>query len=416
MTRVSNSLLNNQLIHNLQRQMNAMKEVQQKLSTGKKVRLPEDDPIATTNQMMFQSRLSHLAKFRDNIAEGGERLKEVDTALQAVTRVFQRFRVLLVQASHGIYTGFERKEAAATEINQLLEELVSIANKRDATGRHLFSGHKTDTKPFESIYQTLTEGRQGDAMIGVEYRGDIGDLKTEVEVKEYIPTSIPGNKAFWGTNQIVQSNTNASEYSAGQNMQFKIDGMSINVSAGDNLDIIIEKINNSPVEVRASKGGLNNIILTSTNPHQIWLEDVGTGSILKTLGLINAEIPEPPNNYADTTIVSGYSIFELAIKLRNDLVRGDIIQTGGNDLQALDVSLDNVLKNLALVGARERRFEELSKRIEYDISYMKELTAKTEGIDLPETIMDLKWLETVRNYALNVGARTIRPTLIDFLR
>jgi flagellar hook-associated protein 3 FlgL len=156
--------------------------------------------------------------------------------------------------------------------------------------------------------------------------------------------------------------------------------------------------------------------LASTSPHQIWLEDVGTGNALKTLGMIDPELPHPPNNYADTTTVSGYSIFELAIKLRDDLVRGDTLQTGGNDLQALDVALDNVLKNLALVGAKQRRFDELSKRIEYDISYVKELSAKTEGIDLPEAIMDLKWLETVRNYALNVGARTIRPTLIDFLR
>ncbi len=416
MTRVTNLALTNNLVQTLQRQNRDMDQIQKKMSTGKRVQLPEDDPVATTTQMMLQSRLKHMVKFRDNINEGSERLKEIDSSLQSITRIFQRFRVLAVQGSNGIYTGFERKEAAATEINQLLGELVAIANKKDATGRFLFSGHRTDIKPFEPIYQTLTAGRQGDAMIGVEYRGNIGDLKIEVEIKEYIPTSIPGNRAFWATNQVIETNTNSGTYSAPQNMQFKIDGTEINISAGDNLDVIIEKINAAPVEVRASKGGLNNIVLTTTTPHQIWLEDVGTGDVLKNLGLINPELPEPPNNYADTATITGYSIFELAIKLRNDLVRGDVIQVGGSDLQHLDTALDNILKNLSLVGARQNRFEELNRRTETDVSYVKELLAKTEGIDLPETVMDMKWLESVRNYALNVGARTIRPTLMDFLR
>jgi flagellar hook-associated protein 3 FlgL len=45
-----------------------------------------------------------------------------------------------------------------------------------------------------------------------------------------------------------------------------------------------------------------------------------------------------------------------------------------------------------------------------------ELLAKTEGIDYPEMIMNFKWLESVHQYALSVGAKTIKPTLMDFLR
>ncbi len=416
MNRVTNTSLKNQLVQTLNRQKTDMSNIQRQLSTGKKVQLPEDDPVAAATQMRLYSRLSQIKKYRDNINEGDERLRDIDSSLQSMTRIFQRLRVLAVQGANGIYTSFERKEAAATEINQLLGELVAIGNKQDATGRYLFAGHNTDTKPFEPIYQTITQGRQGDAMVGVEYRGNIGELKTEVGSGEHVATSVPGNWAFWATDQIVQSNTNSSNYSAPQNMEFKIDGNTIQINAGDNLDVIIEKINQSPAQVKASKGGLNNIVLTTTTPHQIWLEDVGTGDALKSLGLIDPELPHPPNNYAETATISGFSIFEMAIKLRDDLVRGDIVQIGGNDLQALDVGLDNILRNVSLVGGRQKRFEELTKRIETDISYVSELAAKTEGIDVAKTIMDLKWLETVHSYAMNVGARNIKPTLIDFLR
>lgn len=47
---------------------------------------------------------------------------------------------------------------------------------------------------------------------------------------------------------------------------------------------------------------------------------------------------------------------------------------------------------------------------------MTELLASNEGIDVAETVMNLKWIESVHSYALNVGARIIKPTLMDFLR
>jgi flagellar hook-associated protein 3 FlgL len=56
------------------------------------------------------------------------------------------------------------------------------------------------------------------------------------------------------------------------------------------------------------------------------------------------------------------------------------------------------------------------KKISWDKTFTTELLAKNEGIDFPETIMNLKWIENVFNYSLNVGSRIIRPTLMDFLR
>ena len=47
---------------------------------------------------------------------------------------------------------------------------------------------------------------------------------------------------------------------------------------------------------------------------------------------------------------------------------------------------------------------------------MAELLAKNEAIDFPETIMNLKWLETIHQSALSVGSKVIKPTLMDFLR
>ncbi len=420
MQRVTNQMINNTMIYNLNRHQSDMNDIQESLATGKNVRLPRDNPIATTNQMLYRTRLTEIDQYLKNADESKSRLDEMDVALQSVTRIFQRLRVLAVQGAHGIYTSFERKEAAATEINQLLEELVTIANTRSATGKPIFGGHHTGTEdnpnPFVAIYQTLTAGNQGDAMIGVEYRGNIGKVMREVAKGEYLDVNIPGNEVFWATNQIITSNKDRGEYVVETNQKIKIDGKEINISAGDRLEDIIEKINNAGLRLKAAKGMKDNIRLETSAPHQIWLEDMGSGTVLKDLGLINPDYPEPPNNLDPTVTVDGMSIFEMVIQLRDDLVRGDQEVVGGKDLGLLDMALDNVLRHISAVGAKENRIEELSKRGEFEKTNVMELISKSEGIDYAETIMNFKWLESVHQYALSVGAKTIKATLMDFLR
>lgn len=420
MQRVTNQMITNTLNYNLNKHQSIMDETQDKLATGKNVRIPRDNPISTTNQMIYQSRINEIDQYLSNTDESKSRLSEVDTSLQSALRIFHRIRVLAVQGANGIYTSFELKEAMATEINQMLEEMVSIANTKSATGRPIFGGHQTGGQdipdPFVPIYQTLTAGNQGDAMTGVEYRGNIGEIKREVGIREYVDVSIPGNKIFWATNQILTSNKDAGEYSSETNQIIKIDGKEINISAGDNLDLIIDKINNAGLSIRASKGGRNNMILESTTPHQIWLEDTGSGRVLKDIGLLNTDFPHPPNNIAPTVTIGGMSIFEMMIQLRDDLVRGDQELVGGRDLGLIDMALENILKHIASIGAKQNRVDEIAKRTEYAKENVLNMLSKTEGIDYAETIMNFKWLESVHHYALAVGAKTIMPTLMDFLR
>ena len=420
MNRISNQMLNNTMIYNLQRHQTEMDLSQNRLATGKNVRMPRENPIAATNQMLYNSKLTEVMRYIDNIDEGKSRLNEADSSVQSMLSVFHRMRVIMVESANGIYSSFELKEAASTEMNQLLEELVTIANTTGAMGRPIFGGHETGTeevpRPFVPIYSTYAEGVKGEYMTGIEYRGNIGGMMREVSKGEYMSVNAVGNEIFWATNQVLTSNTDASDYAAVTNQVISIDGTDINISAGDNLDLIIDKINNSGLAVRASKGGRNNFVLESTSPHQIWMRDSGSGTVLKDLGMVNPDSPEPPNNLAGPVTVGGYSIFEAVIMMRDDLIRGDTELIGGRDLGLIDMALENILKHVAEIGAKQNRLDELASRSLYEKTNVLEMIAKTEGIDYAEEIMNFKWLESVHQYALSVGARTIKPTLMDFLR
>ncbi len=422
MIRITNMMQNNTLIRNLNRHQLALDDTQAQLATGMKIRRPSDDPSVATSQMFFRSRINELNQFEENIVDGYQRLKHIDGILDRMGEIFQRVRVLAVQAANGIYQGdkgFELEVAVGKEIDQHLRAIVDLANSRDATGQPVFGGYVIERPPFEPI-ESKIKGLEGlelkNQYIGVEYRGDIGEQLREIEKGEYIAVNIPGSKVFWGTNMSVTSKVDNSAYTATSDQVFKIDGVEIHVSVGDTIDDIIDKINNAPLEVKANKLAQDNISLTSTAPHKIWLEDMGSGTVLKDIGLIDPNNSEPPNNYAKSATVSGLSIFDVLIQLRNDLIQKDQERIGGRDLGDLDLALENILRYRSEVGARMNRLEQHEQRVGYDKSYMMELLAKNEGIDFPETIMNLKWLETIHQYALNVGSRIIKPTLMDFLR
>lgn len=422
MIRITNLMQNNSLIRNLNRHQVAFDETQNQLATGLKVRRPSDDPSVATNQMFFRSRLNELNQFEENITDGYQRLKHIDGILDRMGEIFQRVRVLAVQAANGIYQGdkgFELEVAIGKEIDQHLRAIVDLANSRDATGQPIFGGYVIERPPFEPI-ESKIKGLEGlelkNQYIGVQYRGDIGEQVREIEKGEYIPVSVPGNKVFWGTNMSVTSKVDNSGYVATSDQRFKIDGVEIHVSVGDTIDDIIDKINNSPIEVKANKLAQDNISLSSTSPHQIWIEDMGDGTVLKDIGLIDPSSAEPPNNYSKSATVTGLSLFDVLIQFRNDLLQKDQERIGGRDIGDLDLALENILRYRSEVGARMNRLEAHETRVAYDKTYMTELLAKNEGIDFPETIMNLKWLETIHQYALNVGSKVIKPTLMDFLR
>lgn len=418
MARVTNLMISNTMIGNINRHKLAMQKIEIQLASGTKVQKPSDEPIIAATQMLLNSRKSELKQYSRNTGEGLDRMMMIDGQLNQLTETFQRLRYLTVQAANGTNGTFELKEAIGREINQHLNSMLDIANAKDATGRNLFGGSQIEKNPFAAIYSASMDPGSNSAseITNVRYQGDITQLTREIERNESVSVSLPGNRVFWGTNMSISSNTDSSNFVSMGEQSFSIDGFSISVSAGDTLDDIIDKINNSPVDVVAAKGSQDDLILSTKTPHQIWLQDEKGGTVLQDLGLIENASTGAPNNISANATVSGMSIFDVVISLRDDLYRGDQELIGGRDLEALDSALENILRYRSEIGARMNRMELHAKRLDSDEMYTMELLAKNESLDPAESIMQLKNLENVHQYALRVGAGIIKPTLMDFLR
>lgn len=145
-TRVTQTMLNQNLIYNLQRGDKTIEKLQNQVSSSKKITKPSDNPVIAVRSMYYRSTLNDINQFKSNADEGISWLTTTDEALDEVNSILQRVRELTVQGINGT-NGSTDRSAIAEEIEELKEHLGEVANSQIA-GKYIFAGTDVKTPPF----------------------------------------------------------------------------------------------------------------------------------------------------------------------------------------------------------------------------------------------------------------------------
>jgi flagellar hook-associated protein 3 FlgL len=415
MDRISTNLPNDNMQFFLRERQQLMQQTQNQIASQTRIQNLRDDPLAASHATRYRSYTVRLERFSDNIQTVQERNRIAESHVQRATDLLQRARELAVQGAHGTYAP-EDLQHMATEVNEIINEMVEIGNARDSDGTTVFSGDRSQQLPFRAL-RGIRAGEGGDTITEVQYRGTINPQSAEIGENSYIRTNFSGNEVFWAENQQVQSRTDARDYQVNAEGSFSIDGVEIPVREGDNVFSIIQRINESGAPVRARLDPVySSLVIQGTTPHQIWLEDQPGSTVLQDLGLTGAGDGRAPENIAPSARRSGGSVFDALIALRDDLAAGDQEAVGGRGIQSMDQSLDNMLGTLGRIGAVNSRLAGAYERPEMEIPEVIAQDSRNTDIDLAEAVMELRQLETTHRAALGASARIIQPTLLDFLR
>lgn len=410
--RVTSSMMGDNLINITKRNMEKMIKVQGDVSTGKRNRVPRENPVEVSHSIIYNRVLFELEQFERNIQDGRARLRTADSALASATDILQRIRELGVQGANGVYSK-EDRALIATEIEQLLGELVTIANTK-FKGKALFGGNDTLEDPFK-VTRTYSKYAGRTVIDRVEYYGDMGKMNREIEQGSILAVNAPGNEVFWAETSSLFSSVDATNYVVPEDSTVRINGVRINFKAGDNIEIIVNRINDADIPVRASVNRMNGgIILETSSARDIWVEDIEGSTVMQDIGVISGG--NPPKNISPTARFFGGTVFDMVMRLRDSLYMNDAEDAGSRALGGMDLALENLLKYRAELGAKEKRLEMTQARILHERTDIEEILSKTEDVDIAETITKLRMLEVAHRAALGVSARIIQPTLLDFLR
>ena len=415
MRRVSTDMPNTDIQFFLRRQEDAMQNLQNQISSQNRLNRLRDDPLAASRAVRYQSFLTRLERFENNTLFAKDHFNQIDIYLQRSVDVLQRVRELAVTGANGIFTQQDTRHMAM-EVNELMKELVAIANQTGPDGRQLFAGDRVFTQPFRIIEGTVDGG--GDLLVtNVEYRGAGPARSAEIHERTFTQLDIGGGEAFWAERMQILSSIDASEWRALENGAFFINGHEIPVRAGDTLHTVVANINESGAAVRASVDpSTRGLVITGTNPHLIRMEDAEGSSALEELGIIRFNSDPSAPNWDPSARVAGGSVFDMVIRLRDGLLRGDHDFIGGLGISGIDLALGNMTTRLTEIGSRQERATMTWNRLNQEIPNVASMLARESAVDMISAATDLAMMDFAHRASLQTAARIIPPTLLDFLR
>jgi flagellar hook-associated protein 3 FlgL len=414
MRRVSTDMPNTDVQYRLRRQEDGLANIQSKIASQRRISELREDPLAAAHAVRYESYLARLKQFEKNTLYAGDHLRQVDIYLQHANDLMQRIRDIAVTGANGVY-GKEDLRNMATEVNELLKELVASANAAGPDGR-LFSGDKSFTEPFRIVEGTI-EGGGETLVVNVEYRGSGPSRRAEIAEQTYADLDIGGGEAFWAEKMQIFSSVDAGNWRADETGAFYIDGREIPVTSGDTLPAIVAKINESSAPVKAYIDiDTRGLVLEGTNPHLIRLEDKQGSQTLQDLGMIQANSDPSAPNWNPSARVSGGSLFDMAIRLRDALYRGDQDFVGSQGIGGVDLALGNLRTRLTDIGSRQERVEKAWTKLNEEIPNVASYISRESGLDMAEAATDLAMMDFAHRASLQTAAKIVPPTLLDFLR
>jgi flagellar hook-associated protein 3 FlgL len=155
-------------------------DLNEKISSGKKVRSPADDPVASARIIEINNNKSMKDTFAETRKTASGVLENYESNLQSVTELMLNIKTSLTAAGNATYNDSQR-QSIATELQGRLDSLISLANAKDSMGNFIYSGFTTDKPAFTST--------------GV-FQGETSRMNLQIDDNRTMPTTFTGDSVF----------------------------------------------------------------------------------------------------------------------------------------------------------------------------------------------------------------------------
>ena len=162
--RVSTAHTYDLAIESLQKRQTEMANSQVQLTTGKKVNLPSDDPIAAARAERALATIGRSDANQRALDASKNVLQIAESSMGDAVELLQQARESLVAAGNASYTSAERA-SVAKKLQNVRDQLLIVANRPDGGGGYVFGGQGSATPPFvDDIGGVRFVGQGGEAI------------------------------------------------------------------------------------------------------------------------------------------------------------------------------------------------------------------------------------------------------------
>lgn len=180
--RVTNRMMVDTVVNNLQTNVDVLNRIQNQVSSGKRVTRPADDPAAAALGVRLRHEKATDNQWIRNIEQSRSWLQATDQSLSDVGNTLTRIRELTVQAANDSNSAQDRAHIA-DEIEQLHDHLAAALNTTVQGDQYIFAGTNTTAAPFSNNLSTHV----------ATFTGNASAIQREVGPGTYMQVNVTGN-------------------------------------------------------------------------------------------------------------------------------------------------------------------------------------------------------------------------------
>jgi flagellar hook-associated protein 3 len=371
-----------------------MARLQEQTTTGSRINRPSDDPSAGYRVLILNSQDKSLENHINNLSEVISTLEFSSTVIEDIASALTETKVRLTQIVGGIYHE-EARERVAEGINDLLEQIVSLANSKHM-GQYLFGGGNTTSAPY------LIERTNGD-ITSVTYQGDSENRDIEVAPGIKSSTVNVGKNIFCSDERgepVFLGDTGAKAGTGTSNV------------CGDTWLTITGSAGNYTLSI---DDGLSTFNTDGTDTN-LAVTNSTTGKVL----------------YVDTTEINNtgtslvrtpgtYDVFNTLISIR-DILKNErglpdaqLRQLQNSSLISLDEISGLLVQAETFIGSKIGFLDDLKDSLNNLKNNTEDEATLLQEADIAQIAIDLSRREVLYQMSLSIAGKLMSVSLLDFL-
>ena len=369
--------------------------LQEQASTGAQINRVSDSPSTAYQILGLNCQQRSLENYIDNLSEMVSMLEVTSTIIERMRPLLAETKTRLTQITSGTYTE-DGRQRVADGINDILEEMVSLANTKH-TSQYLFGGSNTTSPPY------VVE-RTGGEITRVIYRGSSDGRSIEVAPGLESSALYVGDEIFRSSNRsapVFQGDTGAkagtgtSSVTGDTWLTVTHDGSNYRLSIDDGASYVTVPIGGDP----------NQAVTDSRTGRVLYVDSTGINST-------GTEMVSVPGTY---------DIFAVLISVR-DILQNERGLSTAQVQKLVDTSLDSLdeVSNLVVqtgvaIGAKIGFLGNLQdglKNRKYDT---EDEVTRLQQADIAQIAIDLSRRETLYQMSLSVAGKLMSMSLLDFI-
>lgn len=414
---ISTSLFFSKAVSLMSQNQTDLATMQEKVATGKEIVRASDGVDKALNIARLKANIGKLDAYEQSLNLVGDRLRIEESYLQGTSDTLTEIKTLVIQGANASYN-IEDRKVIALQIEELVNEIQSLANGADANGNYLFGGTRTKTQPY-----------QADSAGIIRYRGD--QVESNVNFTDTRTTQVgrSGPDVYQSVNSGRQLNVVEGIYdlqigsvTVGDQFSVTIDDETIEYTAvrGDNAYSVTQYFSDT-IQSKIDLGRFENFtVMASGTDIQLVATDgvareITRSSVKLNGGTAGEEIPVIPTQAPDPGRPERIEFFEALDSVVNRMRSGtqDEIQ---ESIDYFDEMIEKSTLSLADIGIERGAIEsELDLNRELRATLKASLSSE-EDLDYTTAITQLQAKMMALEAAQSSFAKISNLSVFNFIR